>query len=250
MMLVSWNILAQSTVPGELQEALAWEKRLPAILEYLLLLDADFICLQEVELNTFEDDFKDLITVYKFARHAVCMKGKHKRTNTFGNVTMWKKGTADIITHTSRNLHVDLHIADGQDICIYNVHFPAKPGFEGYIEKRRHLMSCVGKWDTANVIVAGDFNDGLCFKTEDGKLTGLHTDFTCLGFIIAEDEMKKQTCKSFRGNIYNVDHVLSRAGITTSYIPQLLDVNLLPCPKLPSDHLPILYKIVFAEVKG
>ncbi len=66
-------------------------KHLPAILDYIKSINAELVCLQEIELNTFESDFfKELLSVYKYARHLVCMRGKHKRTNTFGDVTMWK----------------------------------------------------------------------------------------------------------------------------------------------------------------
>ncbi len=245
MKLVSWNILAQSTIPDELQSALAWENRRPVIVKCLQNFNADFICLQEVELNTFESDFKELLTVYKFARHTVCMKGKYKRTNTFGNVTMWKTGQMTNMSQGSRSLHITLHLENGIEICISNVHFPAKGGLEGYLEKRKHLASCAAKWNVLDVIVAGDFNDGLSFQTSDGKPSGLYTDFTCLGFVIPDEELKeKQTCKSFRGNIFNIDHVLSRATVVATYIPQDFGVN----SELPSDHIPVLYAVAFKQV--
>lgn len=247
MQLLSWNILAQSTIPDELQETLKWEKRLPVILAYLKTIGADFVCLQEVVLNIFESDFKELFSIYEFARHAVCMKGKYKRTNTFGNVTLWKRGTKTEVLQGSRALHVKLQgIVKDRDVCISNVHLSAKPGFEGYVEKRRHFASCAEKWKTLEVIVAGDYNDGLSFQ-EDGEPAGLHRDFTCTGFLIPDEELKKQTCKSFHGNIYNLDHVLSRGSVVTTYIPQKFDVMSLPCKNLPSDHLPVLYGISINE---
>ncbi len=250
MRLVTWNVLAQCTIPEELQEMLAWSKRLPFIIEYLKQTNADFICLQEIDLNTFESDFKDLINIYKFARHAVCIKGKHKRTNTFGNVTMWKIGQMISVQQGSRTLHVNLQLDQvSYPICISNLHFPAKPGLEGYLEKRRQLISCIDKWKTLDVIVVGDFNDGLCFKDDDNEPAGLCADFKNLGFLLPEEELKKETCKSFRGRVYNVDHAISRANINTTYIPQPnLNIQCIPNEKIPSDHLPLYYLITLKEI--
>lgn len=206
-----------------------------------------FICLQEVNLETFESDFKELITKYKCERHAVCIKGKYKRTNIFGNVKLWQIEQFLQTSQGSRSLHVTLNLTKEQDLCISNVHFPAKPGLEGYLEKCKHLASCVQKWTTLNVIVAGDFNDGLSYHGENGIVAGLHRDFTCLGFLIPDAELQKQTCKSFRGNIYNIDHVLARANIMVTYISQSFDVKDQPCQKLPSDHVPVLYEITFGK---
>ena len=97
--------------------------------------------------------------------------------------------------------------------------------------------------ENIDVILAGDYNDGLSFRNEDGKLSGLYMDLTGLGFPIPDEELQKKTCKSFRGNIYNLDHVLSRTRIMTTYISQDLDVSKLPNKDIPSDHLPVLYEI-------
>jgi endonuclease/exonuclease/phosphatase family metal-dependent hydrolase len=251
MKLLTWNILAQATVPEALQAELAWANRLPSILQYLMSIRPDFICLQEVDLNSFESNFKSLLDVYTFQRHAVCMKGKHKRTSTFGNVTLWRTGDLVQTDEGSRSLHVVLKITEEETICISNVHFPAMPGLAGYYEKKKHYGSCAGRWaklGCLNVILAGDFNDGLSFIDEDGKRAGLYMDVSCFGFQISEEELKKQTCKSFRGNIYNVDHVVSRANVVTKHIPQGFDVTTLPSASLPSDHLPVLYDVTISKI--
>jgi endonuclease/exonuclease/phosphatase family metal-dependent hydrolase len=109
-------------------------------------------------------------------------------------------------------------------------------------------LSCVAKWDCSNVIVAGDFNDGLSFTTTDGQPAGLCKDFLDAGFIIKGEELEKKTCNSFNGNVYNVDHVLSRQNVVSTFIPLGLDIMVLPSAKVPSDHLPILYELSFKKV--
>lgn len=237
MRIVSWNILAQPTVPEHLRETHDWKLRLPHIIGYLLKTNADIICLQEVLMCSFLNDFEPVLDRYCFAHHGVCVyKGKRKN-ESFGNVTFWKPHliTSDI-RFTKRCLHVKL-LCGERAFVVSNVHFPAAPGKEGYLLKSSCLNECSTAWDTETVLLCGDYNCGLAYM-EDNKHAGLHSDLTNNRFVIPEEELTKQTCKSFRGNVHNVDHVLARA-IEVHYIDQELDVN----KQFPSDHLPILYRV-------
>lgn len=243
LIVCSWNLLAHSTV-NESKVDLAWSVRLPQILKLLQNSNAGLLLLQEVELSTFEQDFAPLLNDYKYERHKIVMKGKHSRTNSFGNVTMWKVGTLQRSSLTSRCVHVALMFESGTLVMISNVHFPAKNGLEGYLEKRTHLNSCVKTWgNQENIIFAGDLNDGLDFRNAQGG--GLGEDVKALGFVLTVQELGKRTCKSSRtGLCYNVDHVLCRGQeLKLTFIDHALDVSTIPNAIIPSDHLPIFYKL-------
>ncbi len=241
---LSWNILSQFTIEEGKME-LVWSKRLPRILELLTVSAADIICLQEVDLATFETSFAPLFSTYKYERHQIIPSGKNKRTNPFGNAILWKVGSASNVARSSRCLHVTLRLLHGFEFIVTNVHFPAKNGLEGYKEKYRHLESCTKVWkDSLNVVFGGDFNDGLCFRDDTG-IIGLGHDVHELKFHVPPEELEKKTCKSFQGNIYNVDHVLVRGNLRSNYIPTKLDVSDIPNAAIPTDHLPIIYQIEY-----
>lgn len=245
MRVVTWNILAQTTVPDGFKTL---NERLPCFLNYLQSVDADIVCLQEVMLSTFENDFKVLFKQYNATQHGVCIYKGKRQAETFGNVTLWKRDRyikKDIST-SKRCLHVKLVDLEQNVFVVSNVHLPAKPGLEGYMDKIKCLDQCVAFWDIDDVLMVGDFNCGLAFKKEDGTFGGLHSDLVQLGFIISPTQLSKLTCKSFRGNIYNVDYVLGRGNFVATYLKQDLDVTSLPSDQIPSDHLPLLY---FVEKK-
>jgi endonuclease/exonuclease/phosphatase family metal-dependent hydrolase len=240
---LSWNILSQFCI-NEQKSELSWNVRLPCILKILEQSNADIILLQEVDLEHFENDFASLLVKYSHERHKIILKGKHQRTNPFGNVTLWKMGTLVNTIINSRCLHIELILQENQFI-VTNVHFPAKNGLEGYKEKLQHFISCTKVWkDTNNVIFGGDFNDGLCFKDTDGKIIGLGCDVKESGFIVPPEELSKLTCKG--RNLSNVDHILVRGKLKASYMPCLdFDVHQIPNSLIPSDHIPVLYTVSF-----
>jgi endonuclease/exonuclease/phosphatase family metal-dependent hydrolase len=274
---LSWNILSQSCI-DESKLAQAWQVRLPKIINVLQKSNADIILLQEVDLEHFETNFDALFGMYQYERHKIILKGKRARTNPFGNVTMWRIGTLLTTTITSRCLHVELMLSKSS-IMVTNVHFPAKNGLEGYKEKLKHFISCTKIWkDSIDIIFGGDFNDGLCFKNEIGEIIGLGSDVKEFKFEVPIEELQKNTCKSTNGKICNVDHILVRGNLKAVYLPWF-DVNEIPdnvaprdvnpvenshlpmvtnaCTRessraqsdnlLPSDHIPILYKITIPE---
>jgi endonuclease/exonuclease/phosphatase family metal-dependent hydrolase len=246
--ILTWNILAQATLTDEQSSQLPWSKRLAGILKIILESNLDFILLQEVDLYNFEKDFAQLITKYEYERHHIIKTGKNKRTISFGNVTLWRLGRRINSFSSSRCLHVEIEINNTQSICLTNVHFPAKPGFEGYKEKKNHLVSCIKYWQQKeNIIFGGDFNDSLSYQDAEGKTAGLALDISQLGFVILKEELEKKTCKSFRGNIHNLDHILVRGSLTITLKLDISHVNINDIPNsiIPSDHLPMCYEFNF-----
>ncbi len=233
--IVSWNVLNHETLSDDVKLG-TWEDRKKTIISYLLSAPFDFILLQEVELDTFELDFKLLVESFKYLRH---VKTK-KRTNHFGNVILWRYGILLTSKINTKSLHVKLQFENKMELWISNVHLPATPGFIGFKEKVHHLKSCEYAWQKdANVIVGGDFNDSFQLYDEC-----LQKEVIKMGFIISEEECKKETCKSMRTNIvYNLDHIVSKGNMKTTYIPSEFDVKNIPNVTVPSDHLPVVYTI-------
>ncbi len=138
--IVSWNILNQQTLSKDMTLHLgSWEERKKTINAYLLSAPFDYILLQEVELDTFELDFALLFENFVYFRH----ERTKQRTNHFGNVILWRNNASLLSSKANtKSIHVQLQLKNKTQIWISNVHFPAKPGLEGYKEKLHHLKSC------------------------------------------------------------------------------------------------------------
>ncbi len=286
---LSWNILAPPGVLAELRSRRAPRVLSPLVIENKYLqeeldlngnevlrvqtiiqilkdINADIMLLQEIDLATFELDFAPLLKEYQYERHKI----NKKRTNLFGNVTLWKIGKLINSTLSSRCLHITLQLENGFEFIVTNVHFPAKNGLDGYKEKYTHLLSCVKIWkDFPNVIFGGDFNDSLCFKNEIGNIIGLGLDIPNLGFSISTQELEKKTCKNMiNGNIYNLDHILIRGNLKINYLDSKIVLNQIlpgmerssveldgnevlrvPNSINPSDHIPVVYQVTIEMMK-
>ena len=237
-MLMSWNILAPSLVEDKnQQEWMSWGNRVNAIIKCIKDVNPDYLFLQEVPLDSFELDFAELLVAgnYQHARHIP----NKNRTLEFGNVTLWKTGKLVKVVQKSRVLHVTL-LFNGVPVTLANAHLPAGNGETGYEMRLLHLKSCAAIWkDDLHVVFGGDLNDSVW------NPFGIAFDLRNLGFFV--DETTKATCYSKRsGFLHNLDHVMSRsADITMTFYPLYTNIKPsdLPLPNLPSDHLPVCYKL-------
>src|SRR6185369_17269452 len=87
MKIVTWNILADRYFTKERYGSsdkilFDWTYRIQLVISNILSFDADIICLQEVELASFQKDFSSLLDRYSYVQHTVCKK----RSNPIGNV--------------------------------------------------------------------------------------------------------------------------------------------------------------------
>ncbi|GAG97288.1 unnamed protein product, partial [marine sediment metagenome] len=62
----TWNILAQRYWNDSVMK---WSDRLSLILKKIISSDSDIICLQEIELDTSDEDFSPLFDIYDFVVH-------------------------------------------------------------------------------------------------------------------------------------------------------------------------------------
>jgi endonuclease/exonuclease/phosphatase family metal-dependent hydrolase len=228
MRVVSWNILAQETLP---ETAIPFSIRLARILETLFQIDADIIFLQEVTVESFEEHFAPLF----HDRHHACHHKSKKRTCSFGNAILWKKtlGGSNLVIERSRCIHVSLI---NYPILLTNMHLPTGAGLSGYHTRLTHIQSCKKVWQNYNhTIMGGDLNEGLW------NPFGIAADIRNLGFTVHDEP--KLSCRSFAGNVYDIDHIclkgmkfVGQPSIPLS-LPNKVDES------HPSDHVPVVYEI-------
>lgn len=208
-------------------ELLLWENRLPKIINKIK--DFDIICLQEVDLASLSD-ITDLLPEYDFYHHVIWKdeyKGKdiYKRTNTIGNITLWKnikcvdkKSTScALMTKFSNFTLINLHLRGGKD-------------FEN--QRISQLKSCL-KLASDKVCICGDFNDEF-----QGELKTIINNFTTLP--------NQMTCDCYQSlfkthKFHSFDHVIFKnLSITQELCPEPQPI---PSESEPSDHYPLIFTI-------
>jgi mRNA deadenylase 3'-5' endonuclease subunit Ccr4 len=222
--IVSWNIMSQkyTSKPG-----LTWDFRQPSIINTIK--DYDIICLQEVELETINEDFDPLLTTHKYVSHEMTKA----RTSPIGNaifvpINSWEVG----IKRTSASVTLTLMI-NNEEVSITNVHLRAGRWCPEKQDIRlRQMKSVVKNMGKGINIVIGDFNTDL---TLDG-------DVPLKDLVVNTGLIKSElyTYKSKVGNPLSFDHVMSTIPLESfTHDIDILDED------YPSDHLPIYTTLVF-----
>lgn len=165
MKIVTWNILAQRYS----QSLASWEDRLSQILDLINDLDADILCLQEVELATSKDDFQPLFEHYNHYSHQI----SKKRNNPIGNLTLWRKNNFTVHEQKSNSSAVKIVLStedSARKFQIINIHL--KAGLYSKEDERIKQMQSVLKLSTAGVpaCIVGDYNDDLSDERQLFKL--------------------------------------------------------------------------------
>ncbi len=153
------------------------------IIEVLSQYNSDVICLQEVNLFTYDSDFTTFLNKYnyEFKRSIVTWKS-HQNPNVkcvFGNVTMFKRNLFKClqVVRSNKVIHCKLvKIEEKEELetdfetIITNVHFPAclpQDRLRNFILCRKQygdLVAPNGLYEIvvkSNIILVGDFNDDL-----------------------------------------------------------------------------------------
>ena len=246
MHILSYNTLAQRYLDPYIETrykyvndttCLTWFNRKALLIEQIEKINADIVCLQEVELETFEDDFLELINKmeYSYNRHMV----SKARTSPIGNITMWKRNKyncASFIQKSSALINIIVNSTTNKNIVIANVHLKAGL-YNSQHERKNQLLSIL---KSNPDIICGDFNDN--FK-EDGLLYPIiienkylikNNQLTCLVY----NEHNKTL------NWFSFDNVIIK-----NQIEKIIKIN--KCNKLkkipskihPSDHLPLIFTV-------
>jgi mRNA deadenylase 3'-5' endonuclease subunit Ccr4 len=233
MKVVSYNVLAQRYSKADDNIYTQWDYRINNINIYLSEMDSDIVCLQEVELATFQTDYTNLMNKYDSLAHMV----SKKRTSPIGNVIFWKKDKySDIMRKTtSCSVIITLkNLLTEKIITIANVHL--KAGRECG-DTRYNQLAPVMK-DKPDII-CGDFNDE--FESES-KIVGLvkdhnytitNTQLTCCAR--EDDNTISYVCYD---NILSKNHKIS--------LEKCKDIQglIIPDENNFSDHIPICFILI------
>lgn len=226
---VTWNVLAEkysnSPIPYEL--------RLNQIKYYLHGKPFSIICLQEVNLETFTEDFGEFSTQYTLLPNIV---GKtHK--NKIGNAIFMKQDEWNVLDkiNSSTGVHIiAVHMKTGIHMWISNIHL--KAGYNsGELTRVAQIKSNIKRIKNKGdypAVICGDFNDDVKPRR---KLYSI--------LRAADFRIKSNLLSCYHGGkFYAFDHAMSNS-FKIRYVPH--DYELIPIPndEAPSDHYPIMFKI-------
>ena len=244
---VTWNVLADrySEPYREIVDhsVLLWENRLKTILKTICR--ADVICLQEIELNTFQSDFQSLFETHDFVSHVV----SKKRSNPIGNVVLWRKRSFTLVESLTQScaVHVLLELP-GSRIWICNVHL--KAGLKsGEPERINQIQSCISNWKSRGSmrgIICGDFNDHMI---SGGSVREI---IEKANFIVVDNQPRTAMIRD--GQVFNFDHICSNGIKVTLHPSSIGDIcqNVrsdcgcfpkIPNVDNPSDHTPVFFML-------
>jgi len=230
--ILTFNILAQRFYKNN---TIDWNTRLNKIIEILNNSKASIICLQEVEIETFDVDFISLFDKYNFFGHEITKK----RNSPIGNYILFKKEFQFIDkTITSCSIIIQLQIND-KIFKIANVHLKADIYSKESINIRKNQLKSVitNKPD----IICGDFNDN--FKNDLGEFIN-DNNYICHN----NDINTCYTSYDDKYSYWNFDNILTK--IKNSIVKNIsinplvnLTTQIIPNLDIPSDHIPIIFDI-------
>jgi endonuclease/exonuclease/phosphatase family metal-dependent hydrolase len=238
---LSWNVLAQCYSQGF--DVKPWDQRLKSILDFISSRNFDIICLQELDLKHFNQDYQSLFEKYQFSVHQI---NKH-RSNIIGNAILWKKDKFELIVTESASYSIfaqlklsgvlEIKVPEPkEDLLFINLHL--KAGLHSNLSTRiSQLNSCLKKsrsFKTNQVVVCGDFNDDF---SNDALQKILEED----GFLLTLGYDDRQTCILKDGTFRNFDHVACR-NLSCNYDDHY-SLTKIPNDEFASDHFPVTFDI-------
>ena len=163
-----------------------WNDRIKMILDIIQESDADIICLQEVEIATFEEDYKQLTTTkYNWFGHlspnkvagttssevtssketppkVTTTKKKKLRASPIGNFILWKNAKFKSLESTITSCSVIVKFENLETHCTFkmsNVHLKAGISNPESIKTRISQLKSIQSHNPD--IICGDFNDNF-----------------------------------------------------------------------------------------
>ena len=233
---------------------LSWDNRLTRLLAKIKEYNADIICLQEVDLETIQEDFIDNFPEYNNFHHTIwnkdTNKDSYKRVNTIGNITFWKNDKLNCITCPNNAVNSCaiftelVHIHSKFTFLLINVHL--KAGLDSCkVDRGYQLKSCCKKIkSTVPTCIVGDFNEELDVNSPDNTITFAKDILDKYNFVIYPSQI---TCDVYwhetKTHYYHAfDHVVTcNLDVIISSCPP---PHPLPNNKQPSDHFPLLFNII------
>jgi mRNA deadenylase 3'-5' endonuclease subunit Ccr4 len=247
----SYNVLANAYIKPNYYPAcdpkdLEWRVREPRLITRIEGLDADVICLQEVELGFFHSLDACLRTRGYTGRWAHKGQGKPDGCATFvrtalGSVRweIWELEGPD--DKPSGHVVLAAHLDRGSGPFVANTHLKWDPaavtvgGQVGYAQAR-DLVIVMRSWP--KTIVCGDFN-----ATPDHETLKL---FTSMGYL----DPHPPTCTTFNSDARprKLDYILHRTDLQARPLPSniLTSTTIVPSASEPSDHAPLIAEFTAA----
>lgn len=246
---VTYNVLAQAYVfpdryPTSPPEALQAEPRRRRVVERLLAIDADLLCLQEAEHELFRD--LQAAMNHDCTSHLVLKLGKPEgcaffaRRSKFewlGNETLRYQRTSGGHAPIAQIVHLRF---DGAPLSIANTHFtfapestPDHPG----LSQLRELVARRDALPSATWLFAGDFN--ALSQSELVRFAyGAGLEESCR-------TQRPWDTTNINGRCRKIDYLLSTTGhLSAEPLPLPALTRSTPMPSLtePSDHLPLVVR--------
>jgi mRNA deadenylase 3'-5' endonuclease subunit Ccr4 len=253
----SWNILATAYIrrewyPRTPRRFLDPSWRLPAVAKHALALDADILCLQEVEASAYDAIDRVLAPAGYAGSHAPKGNGRPD-----GCAIFFRRGRFNL-EHTSRLAYSDGaggpdsgHILqllileqDGRRLALGNTHLKwDPPGAEassrwGYRQAKLAVAALDEAAGSADRILCGDLN-----VTPESDVAALLTE---AGFDYAHRGLQDvRTCNS-NGQARLIDYLFFRGSLLATPLPTDIveDMTPLPSSGQPSDHVPLAARFV------
>lgn len=249
--IVTYNVLAQRFADNHYdkyfhnsisKEDIVWDKRLLLIKEKIVTETPDVILLQEVELETFDNDYNSFKENYGYIRHAI----SKKRDNPIGNVILYKKDKFEYISESFNSCSIIIKLKlllSNKFIIICNIHLRA--GLKSKrVERHSQIKSCqklidkLNTKDNTSIIISGDFNDDLI---EDDnpvlkELLSKNYTITRSGTSCCVYNTENQI-----HNYFEFDHIITlKCSIKFN---KLNEWSPFPNKIEPSDHIMMIYNI-------
>lgn len=231
----------------DVDDILNWDNRLNRILNKIKFNDPDIICLQEIELETINEDFIDRLPEYNAVHHIIWNKDSpkvvYKRTNVIGNLTLWKKDKVECVNSKFNSCAVFTElICNNLQFLLINVHL--KAGLKSCQKERgSQIKSCIKEFKGTHTLITGDFNDQLIYNSDNTKEPYIKDILDTHKFVISPSEL---TCDVYNYELkehtfYSFDHVVTyNLNVNVTPIPELSPI---PSINEPSDHVPLIFEI-------
>ena len=248
--LVTWNVLATSYIrakyyPRTPARCLDATWRHPAIIARVRSLDADVLCLQEVEPVLFAA----LRATLEPAGYVGELAQKTEKPD--GCATFLRKGCLNVIESrrvayrdgSGHVAHVVVAHHEEKRVAIVNTHLkwnpPDAPDEQRWsMRQTRELLDLTGGLGCGGEVVCGDLN----VTPESDVVGALRT----AGFDDPHRALDARTCNS-NGAAKVIDYVLVRALHATGRPPRAIDDSTpLPSDDEPSDHIPLEARLGWA----
>jgi mRNA deadenylase 3'-5' endonuclease subunit Ccr4 len=259
--IVTWNVLANAYIRPELYPSVGSDfldtaRRVPALVAHADALDADLLCLQEVERPVFTALNRQLAPLGYAGRYEKKGKGRPDGCATFFRQAAFTLRGTQRLEYSDRGPgqedsgHVALLLAlehQGRLLGVANTHVRwDKPGTprEGQVGFRQvmEMLEACGRFSPhcSGWVVCGDFNR----TPADEAVAAMRQ----AGFTFAHEGRPQVKSAVANGRARLIDYIFHSQALRSRPFdpPALDDATLLPSAGQPSDHVALMAEVEWA----